>query len=85
MVHNRYKWWQCQWLQIKNIENLEGSVRNDNLTGNASNNILKGLAGNDTFGTSAGDDIIYGGSETIDDVAYIDVVDYSMVQKLMLI
>ena len=53
--------------ELRNIENIPGSVYNDMLTGDAGNNELSGGEGRDTLSGGGGDDTLIGefGTDTL--------------------
>ncbi|MGL4637862.1 MAG: beta strand repeat-containing protein [Beijerinckiaceae bacterium] len=62
-----------------NVEEINGSERNDTLTGNSSSNNLFGSLGNDSINAGAGDDTINGGagSDYLNGGADFDIVSFS--------
>jgi len=63
---------------IENVENVEGSYRNDTIIGDAESNTLQGNWGDDQLSGGAGDDILEGGqgNDTLDGGADNDVARY---------
>ncbi len=69
---------------LLNIENLEGSTRNDTLTGDDGANAIFGGAGNDVVTGNGGNDVLNGftGSDIVSGGAGDDVIDGGMTGAL---